>query len=412
VPPDRTRARLIISNRRPASFVLPLAARGQDSRPDFKHRVIFIVTVTAGIISAMAAAWEARVILLVLFAGCLGALVLATLTSLLQSWLRIPRVFAFAAVLAALRIAVALGVWLSGPALAQQFGQLQVDVPDAARRLYSPLGESSWGHWIISNTPDEGQWSGWLSYAASGIKGAVSLAASTLACLLLIVMASLYVAAEPEFYLRGIQRIVPSSIWPKVEACLGGAVRTLRFWLLSRLISMTAVGLDGHCRPVAAPHTAGRDSGHHYGAADFHSQHRSDRLRIARGAPGICHKSRQGVSYDWGVLPGTFHRRKFCHTAGRSTDRKASPISYPVGAIAVGTGDGGDRSRTGGASPCSNLGNYSRSYSSGRRIRVAHNNRTNYLTSRHRNCTCLAANRGLAAKIGLLQSESLVRKMH
>jgi predicted PurR-regulated permease PerM len=223
--------------------VLPLAARGQDSRPDFKHRVIFIVTVTAAIIAAMAAAWEARVILLVLFAGCLGALVLATLTSLLQSWLRIPRVFAFAAVLAALGIAVALGVWLRGPALVQQFGQLQVDVPDAARRLYSSLGESSWGRWIISNTPDEGQWSGWLSYAASGIKGAVSLAASTLAGLLLIVMASLYVAAEPEFYLRGMQRIVPSSIWPKVEACLGGAVRTLRFWLLSRLISMTVVGL-------------------------------------------------------------------------------------------------------------------------------------------------------------------------
>jgi predicted PurR-regulated permease PerM len=116
---------------------VPLAAQEQDSRPDFKHRVIFVVTVTAGIITAMAAAWEARVILLVPFAGCLGALILATLTSLLQSRLRIPRVFAFAAALTSLGLAVALGVWLRGPALAQQFGQLQVDVPDAASRLYS-----------------------------------------------------------------------------------------------------------------------------------------------------------------------------------------------------------------------------------------------------------------------------------
>jgi predicted PurR-regulated permease PerM len=191
----------------------------------------------------MAAVWEARVILLVLFAGCLGALVLATLTSLLQSWLRIPRMFAFAVVLAALGLAVALGVWLRGPALAQQFGQLQMDVPDAARRLYSSLGESNWGQWIISNAPDDRQWSGWLSYAASGIKGALSMVVTTLACLLLVVMASIYLAAEPEFYLRGMQRILPSSIWPKVEACLSGAVRTLRFWLLSRLISMTAIGL-------------------------------------------------------------------------------------------------------------------------------------------------------------------------
>ena len=243
MPRKRTRARLIISKRQLSSFALPFASRAQDRRPDFKRRVIFVVTVIAAILIAMAAAWEARVILLVLFAGCLGALVLATLTSLLQSWLRIPRIFAFAAVLAVLGLAVALGVWLRGPALAQQFAQLQMDVPDAARRLYSSLGKSGWGQWIISNAPDDGQWSSWLSYAASGIRGALSMVVSTLACLLLVAMASIYLAAEPEFYRRGMQRILPASIWPKVESCLRGAVRTLRFWLLSRLISMTAVGV-------------------------------------------------------------------------------------------------------------------------------------------------------------------------
>lgn len=243
VPRDRTRARLIISTRRVSSFAPPFATQEHDHRPDFKRRVIFVVTLITAILIAMAAVWEARVILLVLFAGCLGALVLARLTSLLQSWLRIPRMFAFAAVLAALAIAFAFGVWLRGPALAQQFGQLQMDVPDAARRLYSSLGESNWGQWVISNAPDDGQWSSWLSYAASGIRGALSMVVSTLACLLLVVMASIYLAAEPEFYLRGMRRILPSSMWPKVEACLSGAVRTLRFWLLSRLISMTAVGV-------------------------------------------------------------------------------------------------------------------------------------------------------------------------
>jgi predicted PurR-regulated permease PerM len=178
-----------------------------------------------------------------MFAGCLGALVLGTLTSLLQASLHIPRILAFVAILVALGLAIALGVWLRGPALAQQFGQLQEDVPNAARRLYSSLGERQWGQWILSNAPDDGQWSNWLSYAASGIKGAVSIIASSVAGLLLVVMASIYLAAEPEFYMRGIQRILPASIWPKVEACLGAAMRTLRFWLLSRLISMTAISL-------------------------------------------------------------------------------------------------------------------------------------------------------------------------
>jgi predicted PurR-regulated permease PerM len=240
---DRTRAKLILSRRRLSSFAPPSATPEQRHQPDFKRRAIFVVTIIAAVLIAIAAIWEARVILLVLFAGCLGALVLATLTSLLQSCLRIPRMVAFAAVLATLGLAAALGVWLRGPALAQQFGQLQVAVPDAAGRLYSSLGKSTWGQWILSNAPDDGQWSSWLSYAASGIKGAVSMIVSSLVCLLLVVMASIYLAAEPEFYLRGMQRILPSSIWPKVEACLSGAVRTLRFWLLSRLISMTAIGV-------------------------------------------------------------------------------------------------------------------------------------------------------------------------
>jgi predicted PurR-regulated permease PerM len=243
VPRDRMRVRLILPKHPPSSFALPFATGKQSPPDEFNRRMIFGATLIAAIVTAMTIAWEARAILLVLFAGCLGALVLATLTSLIQSWLRVRRPFAFAMVLVILGLAVALGLWLRGPALAQQFGQLQVDVPNAARRLYSSLGESSWGRWILNNAPDDGQWSGWVSYAASGIKGAVSLMATTVACMLLIVMASLYVGAEPKFYLRGMQRIVPSSIWPRAEACLSGAVRTLRFWLLSRLISMTAVGL-------------------------------------------------------------------------------------------------------------------------------------------------------------------------
>jgi hypothetical protein len=58
--------------------VLPFAAREGDSLADFKRRVIFVVTVIAAILTATAVAGEARVILLVLFAGSLGALVTAS----------------------------------------------------------------------------------------------------------------------------------------------------------------------------------------------------------------------------------------------------------------------------------------------------------------------------------------------
>ena len=156
---------------------------------------------------------------------------------------RNPRTFAFAALLAGLGLALPLGISLRGPELAQQFGSSRWMFLKPRNDSIRSLGNTGWGRWILDNTPDDRQLSGWVSYAASGIKGALSIVVSTLACLLLVVMASIYLAAEPEFYLRGLQRVLPSSVRATIEACLGGAIRTLRFWLLSRLISMTAIGL-------------------------------------------------------------------------------------------------------------------------------------------------------------------------
>ena len=138
---------------------------------------------------------------------------------------------------------MALGGWLRGPELMQQLAQLQIDLPAAARRLYSSMGESRWGRWILDNAPESDEWSSWLSYALSGIKGAVSAVVSALACMVLMMLASLYLATEPEFYRKCIHQILPSSISQTVDACLSSAIRSLRFWLLSRLVSMTAIGL-------------------------------------------------------------------------------------------------------------------------------------------------------------------------
>jgi predicted PurR-regulated permease PerM len=208
----------------------------------FKPRVIFTVLVSASVAAAAFAVWEARIILLVLFAGCLGALILATLTSLLQARLRIPRGVAFASVLLTIGAVLASGVWLRGPALAQQLSELQTDIPDAIRYVFASLDEYSWGRWMLAQTTDATQSSRWLAYAVSGIGGAMSTTVSTVACMFLILLASVYLAAEPEFYMRGIRHMLPPRLLPKVEACLSEAIHTLRFWLLARLVTMTTIG--------------------------------------------------------------------------------------------------------------------------------------------------------------------------
>ena len=132
------------------------SASTREAYAEFKKRAVFVIFAVIAAVAALAIIWQARIILLVLFAGFLGALVLATLSSFIQKWLRIPRAFAFVLLLAGLGAALALGAWLRGPELMQQFGQLQVDLPAAARRLYLSAGESRWGRWILDNTPESG----------------------------------------------------------------------------------------------------------------------------------------------------------------------------------------------------------------------------------------------------------------
>jgi predicted PurR-regulated permease PerM len=209
----------------------------------FKARAIFTVLLAASVVAAAIAIWEARIILLVLFAGCLGALILATLTSLLHKWVRIPRTLAFASVLVTLASALALGMWLRGPALARQLSELQDDIPGAVGSVFASLHKYSWGQWILAQATDATQSTRWLAYAASGIGGAMSTTVSTVACLLLVLLASVYLAAEPEFYMRGIRRLLPAKHLPDFEAILSDAIRTLRFWLLARLVTMTTIGI-------------------------------------------------------------------------------------------------------------------------------------------------------------------------
>lgn len=210
---------------------------------EFKKRATFVILAAVLAVAVLVITWQARTILLTLFAGFLGALILATFTSMVQRWLRLPRAMAFLVLLIVLSGAVALAGWLRGPELLQQFGQLQVDLPAAARRIYASLEQSRWGHWLIDIIRQSGDWSGWLTYAASGIGGAMSVILSTAACAVLVTITSIYLSAEPAFYRQVIHELLPVSARELFDACLQSAIRALRFWLLSRLVSMTAIGL-------------------------------------------------------------------------------------------------------------------------------------------------------------------------
>jgi predicted PurR-regulated permease PerM len=211
---------------------------------EFKKRatfVVLIVVVSSGLLFLL---WEARYMLLLLFAGLIGALMLTTLTTWFQSWFHIrSRGLAYTLVLCAGIAALTIGIWLRGPALAQQFGKFHADITVAAHQLSTRLQQQKWTRWIIEQSTDSTQVSRTLSFALTGIGGAMYLTASTVVGLFLVAMTSLYLAAEPDFYLRGIRRILPASHRVTIETCLASAKKMLRIWLLAKFLSMLIIGV-------------------------------------------------------------------------------------------------------------------------------------------------------------------------
>jgi predicted PurR-regulated permease PerM len=209
----------------------------------FRSRAVFVIGICLAFVLALLLLWQARSILLLLFAGYIGALILATLTSKFQSWFHITRRgLAFTLVICALVAVLAAAVWLRGPALVQQIGDLRVDIAAAARELTARFQAQGWGRWVIAHSADSSQISRALSMMISGVGGAIYLTASTVAGLFLVTIASIYLAAEPDFYLRGLRRILPARSRATIEACMAAATRNLRSWLLAKAISMATIG--------------------------------------------------------------------------------------------------------------------------------------------------------------------------
>jgi predicted PurR-regulated permease PerM len=210
---------------------------------DFRKRAIFVVLFATGVLLGLVFLWVARIILLLLFAGAIGALLLTTLTNAVSSMLRLKRGLAFALVLVSCVLGLGLVLWIRGPQLTRELLDLQKDLPLAARKLVLRAQDYSWGRWLQEQYASGIPASGGISYALTRIGGVVSGTASTFAGLLLVVVASIYFAAEPQFYLRGLQRLTPRNVRPRLDLCLEHATQMLRSWLLAKFLSMFAIGL-------------------------------------------------------------------------------------------------------------------------------------------------------------------------
>jgi predicted PurR-regulated permease PerM len=201
-----------------------------------------VVLTAAGLLVLLYVLWTARTVLLILFAGVLLAVMLRAAAAWLEERLHVPRKLSLAIVVAGTAAILALGIWLRGPAVEAQIDQLQQRLPQAAGEFSARLGSQQWGRWLV----DHGFGTDQLPRALDllpRVTGVLSSTLGFLASVVIVLFLGIVMAAEPEVYCKGVEKLFR----PESRAYIGSVIseigRTLRWWLVARLISMCAVGV-------------------------------------------------------------------------------------------------------------------------------------------------------------------------
>ncbi len=212
--------------------------------PDsFPKRLFAVLTSVFALVVAALVLWIGRVIFLLLFAAIIGAILLYSVSHAISLRLRLARGLALLLFLALLFGFAAMVFWMQGPNVLQQFAQLQTDLPAAFHRILGEVQGTRWGRWLLAQSPDTDQIASGARFALMRIGGIVLTSATAIAGLAITLLLSLYLAAEPLLYYRGLRRLVPHRSRPVLDACVTSVRKTLLWWILAKMLSMTIVGI-------------------------------------------------------------------------------------------------------------------------------------------------------------------------
>jgi len=215
----------------------PLIPGDRDSWMRFVGRVAIIVVVVV----LLAALWLATRVFLLAFAGLLVALVLSTFAEWVSRRSPLSYGWSLALVVLLLIGALALGGWLIGARLADQFGRLAQELPQSWSQLEERLKQYEWGQWLVARTPSPAE--AFRGDLFSQVSSVLSTTFGFAAGVIIILFVGLYLAVNPQWYLQGIVQLVPLDYRRHAENTLRKTGDALRWWLLGQLVTMAVVGV-------------------------------------------------------------------------------------------------------------------------------------------------------------------------
>jgi predicted PurR-regulated permease PerM len=215
-----------------------------DAQPD--TRPPFVSRLTLGRIAVIAAAVALvytlyNVILLIFFAALLAAVLRGAADWIAERTGMRVGIALTLIVAAVLAVFAGLGYWI-GPRLIQQ-GH---DLVNRLTGQFGALQQRFEGTPVVrtlTQADSSAAPQGIVERVAKPAEEALSISFDAIAGIVVLFVTTLYFAADPELYVRGVVRLVPIPHRPRVHQVMEELAHTLRRWLLGQFVDMVVVGM-------------------------------------------------------------------------------------------------------------------------------------------------------------------------
>ncbi|HEY1142686.1 MAG TPA: AI-2E family transporter [Sphingomicrobium sp.] len=205
-----------------------------------ERRFVRRVLIVLGLVALTYLCWELRTLLLMFFGAIVVATVFRAFADRIEQVTHCrPGLAIGASITIVLGIVIGL-IALFGSHVADQVHTLRETLPAAWHTVERRMGDLGLGEQIKSFAQSI-RAPGGSSFSA--FAGTVLSIGSGIADVIVVIVAGVFLATQPRFYLTGAVKLVPPGRRPLAIEAISESERALRLWLRGQLIAMVVVGL-------------------------------------------------------------------------------------------------------------------------------------------------------------------------
>lgn len=208
------------------------------SPPSSPPNIVRMAFIVGAVIVLGLLVWKLTEVWVLIFAATLFAVMLRSIAAQVERFTPIPAPWSLMLAIALMALLGAAFVLLLGLQIKQQFAELFEQLPQYIANVGDQLGIEDLQQQLTQRMEEGSSGLGLLGLATTYTASTIS----ALTSFVLILIIGIYLAANPQHYLRGILTLVPDSYKERVGDTLVNIGSALRQWLAGQFIIMLIVG--------------------------------------------------------------------------------------------------------------------------------------------------------------------------